>query len=101
MSEIDIKRLQNMIQEIVRDEIDNHRHGCTAARDADFLERSVTPSKIRISEYNEYKDKHDKENEYKIKKRTSTKDNILQVIGLIILFVISCGLAIGWRFLNG
>lgn len=98
MTEIDIKTLHKMIAEIVKEEIDNHRHGCVAARDADFLERSITPSKIKISEYEDYKKRHDKEqNQIKAKEYS----DLIQYVGLVLLFLIGCAAAIGIRYING
>ena len=101
MTEIDIKTLHKMINEIVKEEIDNHRHRCIAARDADFLERSITPSKIRISEYNEYKDSYNKTKAIERAKKAKRYKEIMKIIGFIILFICSFFGAMLWRKFGG
>ena len=101
MTEIDIKVLHEMISEIVKDEIDSHRHGCPAARDADFLERSITPSTIRISEYNEYKEEHDKKTQPTETKKKKCSGDLYQNLALLAIFILSGCAAAAWMFLNG
>jgi len=99
LADINLKKLNEMISDIVKAEIGEHRNKCVAARDADFMERSQTPSKISVTDYYDYK--KEIEQKKKEKKKRFLESESFQYILLLSLFALGFGASILIGYIYG